>query len=285
MDFIACSGYTATDTLLKTIPLLRQDRADVMIMTLGGNDIGFSGIAIDCLVRPGLVYGRPCEETLSRAERAIADPSLETNIHGVYDNVFQKMTDDYHYQLYHIFYSRFFNDETDWCDHVTFSTPITGPRLKRVRRQRINQLGDILNARLEQIAANYIQKKQGRPSWSKGSRLIAINPDAIPVAPGSKETYALFDGHRFCEPNHKQLENPDVWFFGTVDRDSLGGGATAVQKREADVVSDTTMISSALQRRELPEWATQSFHPKTAGMKAVKQALQVSLQQNRPAEH
>ena len=283
MGFIACSGFTATDVMLKNVPLIQQDRADFMVMTLGGNDIGFSGIATDCLIRPGLVYGRSCEESLSKAERDIADSKLENNIHAVYDAIFQKMKDDYHYQLYHVFYSRFFNDETEWCDRVTFSSPITGPRLKRVRRQRINQLVDLLNSRLEGIASNYIQKKVGRPSWSQGSRLITINPDKFPVAPNSTETYGLFDGHRFCEPDHVELENPNVWFFGTLDPDSPANNLTGVQKRGPDQSVDAA-DTNELQTRQLPEWVIQSFHPKTAGMKAVKWAIQVSLQEDRPAE-
>lgn len=286
MDFIACSGYVATDVLLKTIPLIQQDKADFMVMTLGGNDIGFSGIAVDCLMRPGLVNPRSCEESLSKAEREIADLRLENNIHAVYDAIYQKMPDDYHYQLYHVFYSRFFNEETEWCDRVTFSAPISGPRLKRIRRQRINQLVNILNARLQQIANNYIQRNIGRPSWGYGSRLIAINPDKMPIAPNSTKTYGLYDGHRFCEPDHVHIgvENPNVWFFGTIDRDSVGDSPTGVQKRGENAFLDNAEVNDPLQSRELPEWVIQSFHPKTAGMKAVKQAVQAKWQEHRPAE-
>ena len=291
MDFIACSGYTAPETLTKTIPVIEQDEADLMIMTLGGNDIGFSSIAIDCLVRPGLIFGPlTCEQILSKAEREIADVKLENNIHAVYDAIFEKMKDDYHYQLYHIFYSRFFNDQTDWCDFQTFSTPITGPKLFKRRRQRINQLSDLLNSRLEEIANNYIQKKKGRPSWNKGSRLITINPEKLPVANGTG-TYALYEGHRFCEPGTRTLEDPNVWFFGTIDRDNTLDSEdielipTAVQRREISEMLEVSQHNNTSQDpNQLPEFVVRCFHPKTSGMKAVKRALQESLQRSRPAE-
>ena len=288
VDFLACSGYKSPDTLKETIPNIQQDEADFMVMTLGGNDIGFSSIAIDCLVRPGLIFDRPCQDTLSRAQRDIADVSFENNIHAVYDAVFNKMKDDYHYQLYHIFYSRFFNDQTDWCDYQTFSTPIAGPKLLKIRRQRLNQLADLLNGRLEEIANNYIQKKKGRPSWNPGSRLITINPEKIPN-PSGTGTYAIFDGHRFCEPGATQLENSNVWFFGTVDQDNTLNSEgpevvppSIIQRREEFDVLDNPKVNDTLQ--DLPEFVVRSFHPKTLGMNATAQALQQILQKNRPAE-
>ena len=282
MDFLACSGYTAPQTLANTVPFIQQDNADFMVMTLGGNDVGFAGIAIDCLVRPELIFRQPCPKSLSDAERKIADPALESDIHAVYDAVFAKMRDDHHYQLYHTFYHRFFNDETDWCDRETFSTPISGPKLLKLRRQRINALVDLMNGRLEGIAESYIRKQQGKSSWSQGSRLIAINPDRLPKADGSG-TYGLFDGHRFCEPGHTELEDDSVWFFGTIDHDSApdGGNAgvkpTAIERRDE---KDGRLE----ERQPWPEWVTQSFHPKTAGMKAIKRVVQENLQKYRAAE-
>ena len=289
LDFIACSGYTSPDTLTTTIPLIQSTDIDFMVMTLGGNDIGFAKIAVDCLVAPGIFFwkNKDCEETLTKAAIAIEDVTLENNIHAVYDAIFEKMKDDYHYQLYHVFYSRFFNDETDWCDGATFSGWFTGPKLVKVQRKRINQMADLLNARLQTIADNYIKLKAGRPSWDKGSRLITINPDKFPKPDGSG-TYGLFDGHRFCEPDVRHfwdLESDKVWFFGTKEHDDTKPDATtvtAVTKR--DRLNTTAEANITSLRFDLPEWAVQGFHPKTAGMKAIKEALQETLQKHRPAE-
>ncbi|KAL8847278.1 MAG: hypothetical protein Q9221_007677 [Calogaya cf. arnoldii] len=265
LDFIACSGGTSPSTLAqaKTIP---QGRDDFMVMTLGGNDIGFSDIAIECLVKAGIFPG-DCDDTLAKAKAMLAAPKFETDIHAVYDQIFAKMKDDRHYQLYHIFYHRFFNAETTECDKKTFA--LINPRLIRTLRVKLNNLADSLNARLEQVAQNYIRKQAGKPSWSQGSRLIALNPDKLTNSAG--QTYGLFDGHRFCEAGVSGLRDPSVWFFATVAKDSL-------EKRE-EWVDD-------LGRRQFvaPELATQTFHPRSAGFRAVKRMLQESLQRNRPAE-
>lgn len=290
MDFIACSGYTAPDVLTKTIPTIKQNEADFMVMTLGGNDIGFAKIAIDCLISPGIFFPQRCEETLSQAQRQILDVQLQNNIHSVYDSIFAKMKDDYHYQLYHIFYSRFFDDTTAWCDDVTFSGAITGPRLKQFRRQRINKLTDVLNNRLEEIAANYIKLRRGRPSWDNGSRLITINPDRIPNADGAG-TYGLFDGHRFCEPGATELETDNVWFFGSLDHDSkvIGPTGRTSMISERDVAGDLEVRASNGSNPNplppTPEFLVQSFHPKTAGMQAIEQQLRLELQRHRKAEN
>ena len=144
----------------------------------------------------------------------------------------------------------------------------------------MNNLADLLNERLEQIAANYVKLRQGRPSWNKGSRLITINPDKVPNANGTG-TYGLFDGHRFCEPDAKELESDNVWFFGSLDHDDAA--ALATYKREIVEVRASNETLSA-PGPPTPEFLVQSFHPKTGGMRAIKEELQRQLQKYRPAE-
>lgn len=261
LDFIACSGGTSGSTLTQVRDLIPQNRHDFMAMTLGGNDIGFSSIAIECLVKAGIFPG-DCDVTLAKAKAALAAPKFETDIHAVYDAIFAKMEDDRHYQLYHIFYHRFFsevsNPATDWCNRKSFA--LINPKLTRALRGKLNSLADALNQRLEEVSQTYIRKQAGKTSWSQGSRLIAINPDKLTDSDGG--TYGLFDGHRFCEPGMSNLRDPAVWFFGTLAKDSLG------RREEA----------------ALPEFATQTFHPRSVGFGAIKRVLQESLQRNRPAE-
>ena len=309
-NFIACSGYVATDVLQKTVPDIRQHSADFMVMSLGGNDIGFATIAIYCLITKYFFPFRSCEKVVQEAKNRLDDIQLENNIHSVYDRLFDKMKDDGHYQLYHIFYSRFFDATDSWCDSQTFRDDFigkhfTGIKLTKRRRQLLNDLTDALNARLEEIAAKYIELKVGRASWAQGSRLITINPDEIPKADGNG-TYALFDGHRFCESGAHDLESDNVWFFGTLDHDNTiappaGTGTTEKRKRNGlagmeeiqrrgsvhaarAVNGSVDGIPSIFPFPPPPEVLIQSFHPKTKGMTAVKQLMQTVLQKHRPAE-
>ncbi|KAG8525317.1 uncharacterized protein KY384_008961 [Bacidia gigantensis] len=310
VDFIACSGYVANDVLEKTIPDIKQDSADFMVMSLGGNDIGFSKIAIYCLITQYIITSS-CQKVIQEAQNQLESVQLQNNIHSVYDRLFDKMKDDRHYQLYHIFYSRFFDATDPWCDSQTFRDDpigkITGIKLTKSRRQLLNDLTDALNARLEEIAVNYIRLKVGRASWAKASRLITINPDKISTADGTG-TYGLFDGHRFCEPGVRSLENDNVWFFGVLDHEDAAvapAGTVATQRTKRDEMIRREQIEEAGRLMHearannngsdeddaipfplppQPESLIQSFHPKTKGMTAVKSLMQTVLQRERPAE-
>ena len=291
-DFIACSGYTTKEVLEKTLPTIKAEKeaTDFMVMTLGGNDIGFANIARDCLIVPSYFWHKSsCEETIVEATKLIQSVELQTNIHSVYDELFRTMKDDYHYQLYHIFYSRFFDSTTSWCDDQRFYGKVIGPPLTRIVRERMNALADQLNSRLEEIAANYIKLQQGRASWAKTSRLITINPDKVPEADGSG-TYGLFDGHRFCEPGATTLESDNVWFFGLADNDDTSDTPLETPdtfKRGIDAALDEGAVnngSNPIPFPPTPEWLIQTFHPKTGGMRSIMQQLSVALQKNRPAE-
>ena len=85
-----------------------------MVATDTSNISGFAKIAVDCLVLNGLLFGRKCEATLAAAVNSIKSVTLQANIHSVYDELYARMPDDNHYQLYHMFYSRFFDDTTVW---------------------------------------------------------------------------------------------------------------------------------------------------------------------------
>ena len=302
MNFIACSGQKAPDTLQTATTAVQQDEADFMVMTVGGNDIGFADIVVECLIKADFLPG-DCDETIQKGRQVLGSQKFEDDIHAVYDKVFEKMVDDRHYQLYHILYNRFFNDQTELCDDMSFSAVV--PKLTRQLRRKLNLLGDDLNKRLEEVANSYIQK-QTKVSWSQGPRLFVLTPDKQKRSNG--ETYGLFDGHRFCEPGRTDLKDPSVWFFGTLDKDSLEKREIEAEtleqydtsschtdpKYETDVKfnyeCDLAQYSAARGGVEragliaLPEIVSQSFHPRTAGFRAEKRMLQESLQKNRPAE-
>ena len=299
VDFLACSGDQAPDTLIKVRDLVEENKADFMVMTIGGNDIKFSDIATECLVKAKWLPG-DCIVTIGLARSILAAQKFEDNLHAVYDEIFAKMKDDHHYQLYHIFYHRFFNDQTEWCDKESFK--LTGyPKLTRELRSNMNSLADALNKRLGEVVDSYI-RKQTKASWSQGPRLIGINPDNLTRESG--ETYGLFDGHRFCEPGFTRLRDPSIWFFATYDKDSVSKRDVALEileqydsancRKDPRYTADTdfrqgcdaaqSSTSGQAGILTLPELVTQTFHPKSAGFSAETRMLQESLQKNRPAE-
>ena len=299
VDFVACSGDKAPDTLIRVRDLVEENKADFMVMTLGGNDIHFSDIATECLVKAKWLPG-DCTVTIELARGLLAAQKFEDDLHAVYDAVFARMKDDHHYQLYHIFYHRFFNDQTEWCDKESFK--LTGyPKLTRELRSNMNSLADALNKRLGEVVNSYINK-QTKASWSQGPRLIGLNPDNLTRENG--ETYGLFDGHRFCEPGFTRLRDPSIWFFATYDKDhvskrdvgleileqvdSANCGKSPRYATDTDFRQGCDAAQSSASGQAgiltLPELVTQTFHPKSAGFNAETRMLQESLQKNRPAE-
>lgn len=63
MHFIACSGQKSPDILKTATTAIQLDRADFMVMTVGGNDIGFADIVVECLIKADFRPG-DCDETI-----------------------------------------------------------------------------------------------------------------------------------------------------------------------------------------------------------------------------
>lgn len=64
MNFLACTGAVTDTVLSDQLPEISSDPPpDFFVMTLGGNDIGFSRIAKACLV--GLINAGKCDDKIA----------------------------------------------------------------------------------------------------------------------------------------------------------------------------------------------------------------------------
>lgn len=231
LDFIACTRYKSTDTNTYSIPLIKQDTQDFMVMTIGGNDIGFGDLAKACLYRP-LGFGADCKATIASASIKIDSQDFKSNIKSVYAGLFDKMKKQYQYQVYQIGYFRFFYAETtdtDWCnDQSLGSTDVDKPKLTKNLRDQLNALSGRLNANLQAWAQEFSNAKMGgqvdngykfpEEGWETGRpRLFFIDPDRQHDDIRNID-YGLFDGHRFCEPGVEDptFHDQSIWFFSGI---------------------------------------------------------------------
>ena len=65
LSFLACTGAVADDVSSKQIPEVSSDPPpDLVLITIGGNDIGFAKIAKSCLV--GLIGSGDCDDLIQQ---------------------------------------------------------------------------------------------------------------------------------------------------------------------------------------------------------------------------
>ena len=257
-----------------------------MVMTLGGNDIKFSEIAKTCLGIGIDWYPKPCDDAIDHAYNVLASESFRNDMLGTYYKLFPKLKVDEHSQLYHILYPKLFVTDTEDCNHSRFVWPI-GPLVDMKRRVDLNSLVDSLNARLEAIANEFMQRE------SLVNKLIIINAESFWY---NNQSRALYGTHRFCEEKDRgNLRSDNVNFFACMGSDnnldaytvlvtSRKRTDTAYQRHELSGMNATDLSSAANSTNTVagaPECLTRSFHPKTNGHYWMFWALYIELQRSK----
>lgn len=76
LSFLACTGAVTDDVLNTQIPEVSSDPPpDLVLITIGGNDIGFSKIAKACLV--GLIGSGNCDDKIQQYVQCFLAPPPE----------------------------------------------------------------------------------------------------------------------------------------------------------------------------------------------------------------
>ena len=211
--------------LPKTLPRLGNtvvpNGLDLMVMTLGGNNIGFGNITNYCLFYPKVAHWRDCESARARAWSIIRGQDLEDTMFEVYDGIFDILPNEPSRQLYHIFYPTFFDTRPglNWCRIFSFFPlgPLGGALLTKTLRTELNGITYALNDRLLQIATRYRDIRM--PERGSRQGLFTINPNYFwSLYDGFYVD--LFEGHRFCNSRGPYwLGNRQEW--DCPDRESL----------------------------------------------------------------
>ena len=117
------------------------------------------------------------------SENILNSKGFEENLRKVWDGIFDKLPEDYRYQVYHTLYDQFFNEDTDWYNGQTMGIiPGYKPLLDKPLRHKLNRLTESVNGMIQFYAGRYAREKH----WFR-NRLFTINADRG------------FDKHRFCE--------------------------------------------------------------------------------------
>lgn len=180
---LACGGTTSGKVLRDQVPYI--DQSDLVSLTVSGNEVDFAAVLNECVY-----HWRPdigCEAELVKARMLIESPILLHSLASVISGAVERLKPGA--LLLVTGYARFFNEETDFCDHATFSRIKSTDYLTKRKRRILNQLVSLLNEVIRATAEVH------------GAVYVDID--------------LAFEGHRFCEDG---VEEPDVrrsdtWFF------------------------------------------------------------------------
>ncbi|KAF2115103.1 SGNH hydrolase-type esterase domain-containing protein [Lophiotrema nucula] len=208
------------------IELLNQEFSiseySVMLLSIGGNNVGFSQVAISCLIAWEL-SGTKCEARMAAAEAAVKQGtdeynSLHDKLVGVYTSVLtsSSLVEKW---LFVTGYARFFAEEDDepedLCAQVSLGPVPGGAKPTRDKRVRINAAVLGLNALIQKAIV-----EAARQHPEARIRFIDIDP--------------FFDGYRWCDKDERGefRDKGDTFFFvgGGNDMEIDPNSGTAITK-------------------------------------------------------
>ena len=238
--FLACSGNTCEDVQKTQKP---SDKADLVTLTVGGNDVGFSGIVNACVYQFGGVASPSCDSALAATQSSIAGSLWNSLWNTIYSIVTTVGKSNKNFKLFVTNYPKFWNDATDQCDTTSFSYwpgPSGSDKMTKDKRTQMNNLSDQMNAVILSVVENWNNPQ----SAHYDARVHYVDIDSA------------FEGHRFCENEYQEPwwddepnGRPDQWIFQLFTEESLrsvqasatGNGLYYVQQMQNAQKSDSSL--------------------------------------------
>ncbi|PLB36793.1 SGNH/GDSL hydrolase family protein [Aspergillus candidus] len=142
--YLSCSGDESPQILEQAKKL--DGEYDLITISAGGNDLGFSEIVQSCIYRA--VFWKDCEKPLKQAEKVLESKEFEKNIKALLKESKKHLSRDG--QMYYTGYGKFFNAETTQCNDVDWTlVPEYKPtKLDQKLRERTNKIVNALNEKL-----------------------------------------------------------------------------------------------------------------------------------------
>ncbi|KAN0073435.1 SGNH hydrolase-type esterase domain containing protein [Elaphomyces granulatus] len=284
--FLACSGNTCQDVQKTQKP---SDNADLVTLTVGGNDVGFSDIVEACVYQFAGILTSNCDTALTQTQNNIAGPlwnSLWNTIESIVTTVGKS---NKNFKLFVTNYPQFWNQDADQCDSISFSYwlgPSSSDKMTKDKRTKMNNLSKQMNAVILSVVENWNNPQ----SSHYDTRVHYVDIDSA------------FEGHRFCENEYQEPwwndepnGRPDQWIFQLFTEESLrsarvgaqGDGLYYVQEMQKAQKNDPSLTPPSNYAPYLvkpgdnlsgglPLSISKIFHPTSNGQQAIANAIQYS---------
>ena len=275
--FLACSGNTCEDVQKSQKP---SNKADLVTLTVGGNNVGFSAVVESCVYQFGGVTAASCDSAVAKTQAAIAG-DLWNSLWNTINSIVTTVGSNPNFKLFVTNYPKFWNQDTDQCDTVSFSywPGYSGSdKMTKAKRTQMNNLSNQMNAVILSVVQN----------WNRDSRIHYVDIDSA------------FEGHRFCENEYQEPwyndepnGRPDQWIFQLYTVDSLRSARASAQGNGLDYVkamqgaqkNDGSLTPPAYYEPYLvkpgddisgglPLSISKIFHPTSTGQQAIANAIQ-----------
>ncbi|KAN0070673.1 SGNH hydrolase-type esterase domain containing protein [Elaphomyces granulatus] len=283
-NFLACSGDTCQKVQQTQKP---SAKADLVTLTVGGNDVGFSDVIEACVYQFGSILAQSCDSALTQTQNNIAGPlwnSLWNTIQSIMTTVGKS---NKNFKLFVTTYPQFWNQDTDQCDSTSFSYwsgPTGSDKMTKAKRTSMNNLSIQMKGVIQSVIANWNDPKNS----NYDARVHYVDIDSA------------FQGHRFCENEYQEPwwndepnGRPDQWIFQLFTDESLrsarvgaqGNGLYYVQQMQKAQENNPSLtppsnyapylvkpgdnLSSGL-----PLSISKIFHPTSNGQQAIANAIQ-----------
>ncbi|KAH0017849.1 hypothetical protein KCU78_g7397, partial [Aureobasidium melanogenum] len=207
--FSACSGAVTSEVIQQAKELTAGQQ--MITISSGGNDAGLSSIVNACVYTYKAQLSGDCTASLDKAQSTIESAGFASKLDELLSIAKSKLADNG--TIYYTGYARFWDSSSADCDSVSWSMwflESTWQYLTQARRQRMNELVDMMNAKLEAAVAK------------AGKQVVFVNYDS----------YVDMLNGRYCTPgfdeNAGKSADRDYAFFyqmHTEDKPLLQPGA------------------------------------------------------------
>ncbi|KAI4189588.1 MAG: hypothetical protein LQ346_005088 [Caloplaca aetnensis] len=259
-NFIACTGAISAE-IKDQAKQLALGSQDLLTISAGGNDVGFSTVLKECVYLPS--SEKACEAALATAS-SLVEHELQSNIESLLDSVLPVMKDDA--IVVYTLYAQFFNDIDPACNKQSWvlfdptgrSGKEFGLKLTTQKRRKMNEMVLAANDRIRTAITN---KQNGFESRKISIAIVDWDP------------YVGKIHGRFCEEG--ATLNPDdnlSLVFQRQDQTPIFvPGDKKITQIEQSKDEVNLPASDGLVRSFLPDSFTRRFHPNTLGQSIIAQ--------------